>query len=144
MNKMHILLVTILLNYLSPIIGQNKMESLGNISMSIPYNVKNNEKAKGLEFTIRYFKNWLVSSGDRPNIPIKFETIILNTAFTCFVQILDLQTEIDKNEHKKLHQDFIDEFKNKSGISLEKIIKDIKIDGISGIKYIYGQKIKKN
>ena len=143
MNKIPILIVAILTYYASPNFGQNKLELLGNISESISYNVKNNVKAKGLDFTIRYFENWLVSSGDRPNIPIKFETIISNVAFTCFVQILDLQSTIGEKDKKIVYEDLIDEFKGKAGMYLEKVVQDIEIDGIAGIKYIWSQKLKR-
>lgn len=123
--------------------GQSKVETLGNIHESMPYKVMNNDKAKGLDFTVRYFENWLASSGDRPNIPIKFETIISNLAFTCFVQILDLKSTVSGNEKKLVYQDLLDDLKENPKISLENIFNDIGIDGISGIKYIYCHKLKR-
>ncbi len=139
MNKLTLFLALFVLTLNTPLIGQ----LLGNIVESVNYEVENNPKAKGLDFSVRCFEDWMVSSGDRPNIPVKFETIISNTAFACFVQILDLHTTFEESEKKDAYEEAINVIKNKPGTDLELVVKDIEIDGISGIKYIYNQKIKR-
>lgn len=76
---------------ISPVLGQNTDFELFNKGDNLKYYTKDHPKAKGLNISIEYPKNWVAKEGERPNIVQKFSGSVdkYGISSICMILILD-------------------------------------------------------